>query len=46
MRHVCTEREIEIEKEKEIEMESLFKLNPSLVSIYILKTIVYNNKQK
>ena len=46
MRNVCTEREIEIEKEIEKEIEGLFKLNPSLVSVYILKTITYSNKQK
>jgi len=52
MRHVCTEREIERKKEKEIErkkekeIEHLFELKPSLWSVYILKTITYNNKQK
>ena len=46
MRHVCTEREIEKEIEKEKEIERLFELNPSLGSLYILKTVTYSNKQK
>ena len=46
MHHVCTEREKEKEKEREKEREHLFKLKPSLGSVYILKTITYSNKQK
>ena len=46
MRHVCTEREIERKKEKEKEIERLFELKPSLVIVYILKSILYSNKQK
>ena len=48
MRHVCTEREIERkkEKEKEKEIERLFELKPSLVILYILKSVSYSNKQK
>tara|TARA_B100000767_G_C19616381_1_gene472098 strand:+ start:492 stop:632 length:141 start_codon:yes stop_codon:yes gene_type:complete len=46
MRHVCTEREIERKKEKEKEIERLFELKPSLVIVYILKSVSYSNKQK
>ena len=46
MRHVCTEREIERKKEKEKEIEHLFELKSSLGKVYILKTIIYSDKQK